>query len=280
MGKGRRSSGGGKSPGKSPGKGAAGSSKGAEDDDALLDAAIATASAEKLVLQEAQETAAKQAAAAAATSAAAAAAIIAALNELPVFTVADKERRPLQFKVSGRTIAVFFADVAAAEAQRSSVLSRYPDCDLLAVGLGSAYQLSCDHKAVVVPDLVELRAAGAPADAKPLGQELPLFMCPKLTRVDGGASATPLFMSHADCVRSAAEVGGAAGGAEALGTIRPIALQSVVEQLSNPESEAYSFVAPAAAVPHVQACHGKGRMQIVVEASGLAAAEDDAPPLV
>ena len=50
------------------------------------------------------------------------------------------------------------------------------------VGLGSAYTLAANDKGIIVPALAELRALGAPADAQPLGQELPMFMCTEMTK--------------------------------------------------------------------------------------------------
>ena len=250
--------------------------KGSDDDDALLDAAIA----EKRVLQE---RAAKKAAADAATTAAAASAIAAALDKLPVFTVADSEGKPLQFTVGKRQLAVFYADVAAAKAQRLSVVKQHPDCDLIAVGLGNAYRLSYEGKAMLVPDVAELRAAGAPADAQPIGQELPLFMCPKLSRYDGTTAVTPLFMSHADCAAAAAESTSADAPDDGVpSAIRAITLQSVVNELSDPAAPVFSFVAPSASRQHVEQYQGKGVYMRVIEESGEsqpAAADDDVPPL-
>lgn len=184
----------------------------------------------------------------------------AVLDKLPVFSVANSEGQPLQYQVGQKSLALFYADVEAAKAQLTAAQDQNPElmkgCDLVPVGLGNAFKLSCDGKAMIVPGLAELRAAGAPEDAQPLGQELPLFACMEMSREGDEAAlqegpVVPLFMSHADCAAAVAEA------TDVSVDISGLSLASVVEQLSG-SSGAFSFVAPSASLQHVHSYVGQG----------------------
>ena len=73
------------------------------------------------------------------------------LDKLPVFTVANGEGQPLQYEVNSQPMAIFYADVEAAKKELANAKSANPDLegvDLIPVGLGSAYKLSCEKKAM------------------------------------------------------------------------------------------------------------------------------------
>jgi hypothetical protein len=175
------------------------------------------------------------------------------LDKLPVFTIANSEGKPLQYQVNERTMAIFYADVEAAKTELAAAqkFAGNAGSDLVAVGLGNAFKLASEGQAMVVPGKSELMAAGAPEDAQPMGQEVPLFFCTELRTEESGL---PLFMSHSDC---AAAVGAAWRSME----ISPLALQGVVEQLaavSDPETCGFSFVPPTASLKHIQQYLGNG----------------------
>ena len=179
------------------------------------------------------------------------------LDKLPVFTVANAEDKPLQYQIGERPYAVFYADVDAAKKE----LAKHPDLgyDLIPIGLGSAYKLSCEGKAMVVPGLAELVALGAPEDAQPIGQELPLFACNEMSREGEEGPVLPLFMSHADCAAAVAEATAAAYNEEL--EISGLSLASVVERLSgldDPSKGGFSFEAPLASMKHIESYVGKG----------------------
>lgn len=226
----------------------------ADDDDAQLNAAIA----ENQVLQAK----AASEAAASASAAAASAAATAKLDKLPVFTVANPEGKPLQFKIGGKPMSIFYADIEAAKTRLAETKRANTDptfaCDLVTVSLGSAYELSCAGKAMIVPGLADLKAAGAPDDAQPMGQELPLFACMKMGRYSEDGLVVPLFMSHADCVKIAQADAAAPDGTPV--EISALTLASVVEQLiaADPNAPKFSFVAPSAALQHIKSYMGGG----------------------
>ena len=129
----------------------------------------------------------------------------AALDKLPVFTVANSEEQPLQYQVGERKLAVFYADVKVATKEYIAARDRAEGgetalvgCDIIQIGLGAAYKLSVEGTAMIVPGMAELRAAGAPEDAQPIGQELPLFACMemKLQGDAGPKGSTPFDLRY------------------------------------------------------------------------------------
>ena len=181
------------------------------------------------------------------------------LNALPVFTVANERGQPLQYEIADVPTGIFYADVEAAKAELQDALKQYPDlgCDLIPVGLGNAYKLQCEKKAIIVPGKRELVIAGAPEDANPMGQTLPLFACMEIMREDEGQPVLPLFMSHGDCSTAVSEATDADGddGDEPL-EIVGLSLPSVVERLlsladGEQSGPAFTFIAPSASAEFI-----------------------------
>jgi hypothetical protein len=140
------------------------------------------------------------------------------------------------------------------------------NCDLIPVGLGAAYTLSCQGKASLVPGVTELTACGMPAGMPAIGQELPLFACMEMSReTEEGASELPLFMSIEDCQAAVKEAGKASDRSDL--EIVPLSLPSVVEHLSsNAEGkQEFSFVAPSSSTDHISKYVGKGVYYRVVD---------------
>ena len=179
------------------------------------------------------------------------------LDRLPAFCVANKEGQPLQYEINGKPAAVFFADVDAAKAELAAARAEAAaddECDLIPVGLGQAFKLTTDNSAMLVPGKAELKAAGAPPDADPRGQQLPLFACMEMSQEGpNGSAILPLFMCHADCAAAVAQATEADNPDEAL-EIVGLSLESVVERLSASDGEpAFTFVPPASSTAFIDA---------------------------
>ena len=179
------------------------------------------------------------------------------LDRLPAFCVANKEGQPLQYEINGKPAAVFFADVDAAKAELAAARAEAAaddECDLIPVGLGQAFKLTTDNSAMLVPGKAELKAAGAPPDADPRGQQLPLFACMEMSQEGpNGSAILPLFMCHADCAAAVAQATEADNPDEAL-EIVGLSLDSVVERLSASDGEpAFTFVPPASSTAFIDA---------------------------
>ena len=184
------------------------------------------------------------------------------LDKLPMFTVANQEGKPLQYEVGEKPLAVFYADVDAAKKELAQSLSQFPDlgCDLIPVGLGSAYKLTCEGKAMIVPGLADLVAAGAPEGAEPMGQELPLFACMDMSQAGKNGPVLPLFVSHADCAAAVEQATAAESPEEPL-EISCLSLPSVVERLASvamPGTGGFEFMAPDKTLQHIAGYLGQG----------------------
>ena len=193
-------------------------------------------------------------------------AIQGSLDVLPVFTLANKEEKPLQYEVNGQPQAVFYADIAAAKKEFEDARDQYEmgACDLIAVGLGTAYKLSCDAKASIVPGRAELTACGMPAEMSPIGQDVPLFACMQMSKEkDGGGSVLPVFMSFEDCEAALTE----AREADPFLEITPLSLPSIVEHLSTVANgeEPFEFVAASRSTRHIESYVGNGVYARVVD---------------
>ena len=186
------------------------------------------------------------------------------LDEVPVFTMANEEKKPLQYQVNGQPMAMFYADVNAAMDQLYSIKKQYPDIDndLVPVGLGAAYKMSCEGKACLVPGVPELTEVGMPEGMSAVGQELPLFACMEISKeTDDGDAVTPLYMSYADCEAAVKEAEKVAeteddDPLEVVG----LSLPSVVEHfLSVKEGKPkFAFVTPSRTNEHLSSYVGSG----------------------
>lgn len=178
------------------------------------------------------------------------------LDGLPVFTVADIEGRPLQYEVDGQSKAMFYADVDAAKMELEQARTKFPEMDgldLIPVGVGSAYKLSYEDKAVVLPSTADLTAAGAPAGASAINQALPLFACMEMSQEGPQGPVLPLFMSWADCAAAVSQATQTDAPEEKL-EIVGLSLASVVERLSSIDptaAPAYIFVPPSASAKFI-----------------------------
>lgn len=177
---------------------------------------------------------------------------------MPLFTVANEKGQPLNYEVNGKDVAIFYADVEQAKEELKASVEQFPTmgCDLIPVGLGGAYQAVCEGKAVLVPGLAELTAAGLPEGAPTMGQPLPLFACMEMSREGpDGTPILPLFLAHSDCKAAVDQATSTdlKEGDEQL-EIVGLSLPSVVERLSKvaDETPAFQFVAPSASAAHIR----------------------------
>ena len=79
-------------------------------------------------------------------------ALLSSLNRLPSFTVANERGQPLEYEAPGGTpLAMFYADVQAAQAELVDARKMYPelDCGVIPVGVGTAFRLASEGKALL-----------------------------------------------------------------------------------------------------------------------------------
>ena len=159
----------------------------------------------------------------------------------------------MEYEVDGKPTALFYADVEAAQKELKQAQTNFPDleCDLIPVGLGSAYALQVQGKAMILPGASELTAAGAPQVVLAMGQALPLFACMEMSQDSDNGPALPLFMSWADAKEAVAQASDTDSPDEEL-EIVGLSLPSVVERLSSIEKPAFIFIPPSDSAAYIR----------------------------
>ena len=188
------------------------------------------------------------------------------LDELPVFTVANKKGQPLQYSVGGSAMPFFFVDLDAAreELLKAKADSNISDMegmegiDIIPFPLGDAFMMMETGKAVVVPSQKAIEDAGAPKDVSPVGQQVPLFSCMEITQEGrDGKPLLPLFFVKQevqDAIDEALEIDGDDDNNEGEEfAITVMSLQRAVQLLATvPESPAFNFLPPQKSIKHIK----------------------------
>ena len=189
------------------------------------------------------------------------------LDTCPLFTVANGEGQPLQYSVGSSSLPFFFVDVDDAKEELAkaksdpelSGMELMDRMDIIPFPLGAAFEMWARDEAAVVPSKASIQAAGAPPDANPMGQAVPLFACLSITQEDEktGRPALPLFFDRGDAedaVREATELDG--GDADDM-PIEVLSLEGAVRMLTgtvkgdNPEV-GFRFLPSNKSVRHIQ----------------------------
>ncbi len=183
------------------------------------------------------------------------------LNALPCFTCANAEGQPLQYEVDGVPNAIFYVDFGAAKRELELANDMHQDITLgvIPFGVGDAYQLSKEGKALLVPSADEIVNAGAPEGSSPTGQEVPLFGCMEMSRPGpDGAPILPLFMCRGEAVAAldgaieTDDEGGAGLEVMCLSLTRALELLVKLEADNGADRPAgFEFVPPAASMDHI-----------------------------
>ena len=177
------------------------------------------------------------------------------LDRLPAFCVANKEGQPLQYEIYGKPAGVFFADVDAAKAELAAARAEAA-ADGGATSSPSASarpSLTTDNSAMLVPGKAELKAAGAPPDADPRGQQLPLFACMEMSG-RGRTARDPAALHVPRRLRGRRRADTEADNPDEALEIVGLSLDSVVERLSASDGEpAFTFVPPSSSTAFIDA---------------------------
>jgi len=119
------------------------------------------------------------------------------LDEVPVFTCANRQGDPLGYERDGKPLAIFFADAARAKQELEIANGKFPELGLrvIGVGLGEAYKRTREGSALLVASAEALAGAGDDWD----DAQLPLYTCLTLSQEQpDGTAATPLFLCPND----------------------------------------------------------------------------------
>eukprot|EP00966_Prymnesium_polylepis_P019755 455410-Prymnesium_polylepis.1 len=132
-----------------------------------------------------------------------------ALDQLPVWACANAEGLPLQYERDGSPLALFYADIEEAQEELAASREMYPDLgvDLIPVGLGQAYKLTCEAKALLMPGKEQLKVAKGPGGSSwPSSAVVPLFGCLEMSQPqEDGSPMLPLFLSNEDAEKAVAK---------------------------------------------------------------------------
>ena len=130
--------------------------------------------------------------------------LAAELDKLPVWTCANEDGQPLQYeREDGTPLAMIFAELGDAQKELANAQRMFPELpniDLIPMGLGNAYQLSDQHKAMLIPGTEALNQAKGPDGMSwPDPTNVPLFGCLEISQTQAdGSPALPLFLSAKD----------------------------------------------------------------------------------
>ncbi|KAI2494073.1 Tic22-like family [Fragilaria crotonensis] len=183
------------------------------------------------------------------------------LDEVPIFTCANKEGKPLAYTVEMKdqtyTVPFFFCDVddAQIELEKATAGTGIDGIGLIPFPLGKAFQMWAQDEAVIVPSARAIMQAGAPPGSNPIGQQVPLFACMEImqSNEDGSGAVLPLFMDFEEAnaaVVSAVEMdGGDVNDFEVV----TLSLQKAIQLLATvPETPAFQFVASSKSLKYIQ----------------------------
>jgi len=126
--------------------------------------------------------------------------------------------------------------------------------DLIPYPLGKAFQMWANDKAVVVPSKSAIMAAGAPPNANPIGQQVPLFACMDIMQeMEDGTAVLPLFLDLDEANAAMDQALEVDGGSSDDFEVVSLSLPRAVELLATvPETPAFQFMPPMASVKYIQ----------------------------
>ena len=171
--------------------------------------------------------------------------------------MASADGQPIQCEVNGLTTALFYVDVAGAQEELKKAKAAVPDSplDLVPFPLSEAFKWWCEDKAMIVPSIDAIRAAGAPDGAMPLGQQVPLFACLEMqAESKDGKPTLPLFFVYDEAKEAMGMALDVDGTAEDKATFKIVnlSLQRAVELLATvPSTPAFQFVTPSSSSEYV-----------------------------
>lgn len=182
------------------------------------------------------------------------------LDQVPVFSVSNAEGHPLKYSIEkeGKSVEVslFYTHVSDAlvELEKAKENTPLPGMDVNPYPLGGIFEMWAKDSAVIVPNKKSIIQAGAPPNAVPIGQHVPLFACMEIAQEDEtGIPVLPLFFELDDANDAvsqavAATDGGKAEDLEVVG----LNLSEAVNLLANGESAAFQFIPPKSSLDHIR----------------------------
>jgi hypothetical protein len=192
------------------------------------------------------------------------------LDQVPLFTCANGQGQPLAYQLEiakeggetkTMTVPFFYTDVEDAlrelETAKQEHVHLEEGLDIIPIGLGGAFHMWSLDQAVIVPNKNAILQAGAPPNANPIGQEIPLFVCMDVSQTnEQGRPVLPLFMTLEEANAAVMEAAEAEGGDPGELEVTSLGLSRAVELLAktigDDTAPTFHFIPPASSIRHIQ----------------------------
>jgi len=184
------------------------------------------------------------------------------LDQVPVFALANAEGQPIKYSIGKSDseaieIPLFYTHVedALAELEKAKESNPLPGMDINPYPLGGIFKMWATDAAVIVPNTKAIMQAGAPPNANPMGQNVPLFACMEIAQEDEkGNPVLPMFLDLEDANDAVTQAvsfdGGKAEDFEVVGLNLPEAVNLLAN--SKDGSTAFNFVPPESSLRHIR----------------------------
>lgn len=186
------------------------------------------------------------------------------LDSMPIFCCANEKGQPLQYNVNDEVkMPFFYCDIEAvqeelskAQAEMSAEIAK--GLGIIPFPLGNAFELMAQNKAIIIPAVAALEAAGAPEGVNPLGQQVPLFACMDIMQeAQNGKPVLPIFMVHSEATSAMEEAIQAESGTSETEVdafeIVSLSLPRLVDMLaSDADAPAFHFLPPRDSIDYIQ----------------------------
>jgi len=183
------------------------------------------------------------------------------LDQVPVFAVANAEGQPIKYRIerkdSSFEVPLFYTHVedALGELEKAKENTPLPGMDINPYPLGGIFQMWATDGAIIVPNKKSIIQAGAPPNANPMGQQVPLFACMEIAQEnEKGKPVLPLFFELADAQNAVSQAVSLDGGKEEDFEVVGLNLPEAVSLLANSKEDttAFQFVPPASSLNHIR----------------------------
>eukprot|EP00571_Detonula_confervacea_P016617 CAMPEP_0172310584 /NCGR_PEP_ID=MMETSP1058-20130122/11881_1 /TAXON_ID=83371 /ORGANISM="Detonula confervacea, Strain CCMP 353" /LENGTH=253 /DNA_ID=CAMNT_0013023433 /DNA_START=106 /DNA_END=867 /DNA_ORIENTATION=+ len=184
------------------------------------------------------------------------------LDQVPVFAVASAEGQPVKYRIEKKDeesfeVPLFYTHISDAlvELEKAKENTPLPGMDINPYPLGGIFEMWANDSAIIVPNKKSMIQAGAPPNAIPMGQQVPLFACMEIAQEDEkGTPVLPLFFELDDATNAVSQAVSVDGGkAEDLEVVG-LNLSEAVSLLANSKekSTAFQFIPPASSLKHIR----------------------------
>jgi len=184
------------------------------------------------------------------------------LDQVPVFAVANADGQPIKYRIERKDdsfdIPFFYTHVEDALQELEKAKENSPTLkgmDINPYPLGGIFRMWATDAAVIVPNKRSIIQAGAPPNANPMGQQVPLFACMEIAQeTKEGKPCLPLFFELEDANDAVAQAVSLDGGKVEDFEVVGLNLPEAVNLLANAKEDtaAFEFIPPESSLKHIR----------------------------